>query len=945
MRLSNYSSKDSNIIGYTDAPRLHPNLLVGSLQLLVWLFYHPSAWRNHVNWLEPGLRADFTLTDLSRARQLSPHLRRTLIQGYFILPLLSTLPVGLILWRQGAPLDQAMVTTLTFILAINLALALMIGAVVSVAAGIAGGVTVGLAFGLAASITSGYVESIAVPTAMSVAIGAVGSVTAMVASQPGSGRSTEPVAYRTKVNSSLWTQVGSIVIGLLIGVGVATLVQLGLTTLAGLIVGVTENTAYWLARTIVVGGSFGLALGWRRGVAVGLAGGIGAALVYGLAVTGIETQFLNRSGFLVDSGLAIGLASGLLFGTSFGVTVVLPYVLAEHIGGAWAGAWAGALGSWGRHIFRNEAPLGPALPLGFAGITVGLTLSWWLPLLLYPLLAAWNLSLYQWDKRQTGFRSPLLRFHAAFWDEFQRLPWSGLDDYLLLALDRHPQAGQAALEYLRSGRQRWAVQAVQLELEARRLEHYQEIAALGSAHRELTPGELDGPASVLLRQFNHLSQDIEAALNQTTVYHQRLALKVVDDRLTGLIRELTLSNSPNAARFYPIAHHWQQLVEAHSRQLAGAIDQSREIDNPYVVGVPLTRQQEIFVGRADIVARIEQLLLDQRRPPLLLYGQRRMGKTSLLHNLGRLLPRTIAPLFVDGQRIALAGDYPDFLYNLAAEIKKSAERQRQLSLPPLSRPALAGNPFTCFNEWLDDLEETLGSEGYKTALLALDEFEMVATGLVKGRFDEMDILSTLRHMIQHRTRFSVLLASSHPLEEFQRWAGYLINVQVIKIGYLAQTEAVQLIEHPIKNFGLRYQPEAVQEVLALTRGHPALLQLLCYELVALKNEQEIASRQLVSVADVEAAVRRALHSGSFFFADIDQNQVDATGRTLLRALASFGPAAATSPAALAAACRVEQPGALDHPLKLLLQRDLIETCDGGYRFQVELIRRWFAQPV
>ena len=32
--------------------------------------------------------------------------------------------------------------------------------------------------------------------------------------------------------------------------------------------------------------------------------------------------------------------------------------------------------------------------------------------------------------------------------------------------------------------------------------------------------------------------------------------------------------------------------------------------------VPLTEQQEIFVGRAHISARIEQLLLDRRRPPL-----------------------------------------------------------------------------------------------------------------------------------------------------------------------------------------------------------------------------------------------------------------------------------------------------------------------------------------
>jgi hypothetical protein len=37
------------------------------------------------------------------------------------------------------------------------------------------------------------------------------------------------------------------------------------------------------------------------------------------------------------------------------------------------------------------------------------------------------------------------------------------------------------------------------------------------------------------------------------------------------------------------------------------------------------------------------------------------------------------------------------------------------------------------------------------------------------------------------------------------------------------------------------------------------------------------------------------------------------------------------------------PAALDAALAQLLCRNLIEPADGGYRFQVELIRRWFAQ--
>lgn len=195
----------------------------------------------------------------------------------------------------------------------------------------------------------------------------------------------------------------------------------------------------------------------------------------------------------------------------------------------------------------------------------------------------------------------------------------------------------------------------------------------------------------------------------------------------------------------------------------------------------------------------------------------------------------------------------------------------------------------------------------------------------------------LRHLIQHRPRFKVLLAGSHSLEEFQRWASYLINVQVVHLSYLTETEARQLIEHPIKEFTLRYEPDAVQRVLNLTRCHPCLVQLLCSEIVALKNEQDPSVRRLATVADVEAAVPEALNTGSFFFADIQNNQIDALGLAILRYIAARGEGATVPRKTIAR----EFPDC-NSALNLLLQRELIEEIDNSYRFQVELIGRWFA---
>ncbi|MCL1463230.1 hypothetical protein [Argonema galeatum] len=335
--------------------------------------------------------------------------------------------------------------------------------------------------------------------------------------------------------------------------------------------------------------------------------------------------------------------------------------------------------------------------------------------------------------------------------------------------------------------------------------------------------------------------------------------------------------------------------------------------------------------------------------------------------------------------------------NIARAMIESAKRQSAITLPPLTRKTLAVDPFTSFDEWLDKVEQTLDQN---IALLSLDEFEALDDAISKGRFEEQEVLGMLRHLIQHRPRFKLLLAGSHTIEEFQRWASYLINVQVLHISYLKEPEARQLIERPVKDFTLRYEPNAVERVLQLTRCHPFLVQLLCAEIIYLKNEQDPSVRRLATLADVEAAVPAALSSGSFFFADIQINQVGAgladnplsqinnlstkpaptsgladnplsqinnlstkpaptsgladnplsqinnlspkpaptDGLAILRFIAAQGEGVTVSREVLSR----QFYDNLDSMIELLLRRELIEEIGEGYRFQVELIRCWFA---
>jgi hypothetical protein len=898
---------------YTDGPELHPNLFLGALHLFFWLIFHPSAWRNHIARIDPALCPGFCLAELSRVHWRSPALRRLLIQGCIVLPVLTGLLAGAILWILGEPGEN---------IAVGMARGIGEGVMVALALGAAVGAPVGMAAGAMASVAIGVQIGVRGGSPGDVALAVPLGVTLAVAlNVAGRGAAYSPVR-----------QVGSVVIGVLVGSLALVVAYAAAAAVTYAIMGDVPFEAHGFYAYDVVGGvGIGVAIGlrtrsWRRSLAFGLASSVALGIALGVAGQGV-------------TGAAYAIVYAVADGVMFSAFAAPPWALAERIAGPRAGAIAGVLacGGWAALMVLTDVPIWVNLSLLLIAALLGLTLSRWQPVLLYPFLAAWNTLLFRADERRAAGRSSLLRYHSAFWHEYQPLPLLGLEDHLVLVTERDREEGQAALEYLAAGHQRWAVQAAQVELDARSLERCRDVERVRRAHRSLGAGELEDPASALLRSFDRISQDVDAALHQESAFNQRLALTAVEDRLDGLLRELARSSEQYATRFHPIATRWRQIVDQYARELAREAELRQEIDNPYVIGVPLTQQQEIFVGRTDVSARVEGLLLDRRRPPLLLYGQRRMGKTSLLNNLGRLLPSTIVPLFVDLQGpAAQASDHAGFLYNVGRGMLDSARRQRGLALPPLTRQALAADPFTRFDEWLDQVEEALGRG---TALLTLDEFEALDSAIAKGRFDEEAVLGMLRHLIQHRPRFKVLLAGSHTLDELHRWASYLINVQVVHISYLREAEARQLIERPVTGFALCYDSEAVRRILDLTRRHPFLVQLLCTEVVTLKNEQAPTARRRARLDDVEATIPDALSHGSFFFADIERNQVDDVGLALLRFVAAQGEGAVVSQKALAR----RFAGGLKQALALLCRRELIEPVERGYRFQVELIRRWFAR--
>jgi len=348
-----------------------------------------------------------------------------------------------------------------------------------------------------------------------------------------------------------------------------------------------------------------------------------------------------------------------------------------------------------------------------------------------------------------------------------------------------------------------------------------------------------------------------------------------------------------------------------------------------------------FKGRTDIVQEIESALTSQKSATLLLIGNRRSGKSSLLLQLPQKLGSFVLPIFIDCQspKIISSNSASGVLVGLAEEItEQSRHNIEKLGLDPVIYPNINQDffntdPYPAFGRWLDIVGLALGE---RQLLLCFDEFEKLEESFITGRIDER-FLSLLRNIMQHNRRISILLSGNHQLDELSpRWIDTLISTQLIKISFLSESDARELIVAPVKGFPNIYEPAAVDCILFLTHSQPYLVNLICGLLVEKKNNERFELPNIiVTVADVQAVIKASLDRGEAYFNDLWRSQTGGDlARRILEKLAFSESNIATSVEIIALTSDHEM---LRTTIHTLLRREIIEQTVEGYRITVPLV--------
>ncbi|HEY4724202.1 MAG TPA: AAA family ATPase, partial [Anaerolineae bacterium] len=241
---------------------------------------------------------------------------------------------------------------------------------------------------------------------------------------------------------------------------------------------------------------------------------------------------------------------------------------------------------------------------------------------------------------------------------------------------------------------------------------------------------------------------------------------------------------------------------------------------PYVTGMPL-KTNNLFVGRQDVFAYIKEHLFGAyQNNVIVLHGQRRTGKTSILYRLKDVLAETHVCVLVDMQGKAARGTL-DFLYSLADDIVYTLEDHGcTANLPP--RSDFAESPeFVFRSRFLRGVYDVLpvDSNGkQKHLLLMFDEFEELQKRVEDGKL-EAEIFPFLRNLMQHEDPLDFVFAGTHKLEELgaEYWSILFNIASYKKITFLTPDDARRLITEPVAP-NLEYDPLAIDRIYSVTGG-------------------------------------------------------------------------------------------------------------------------------
>jgi hypothetical protein len=597
----------------------------------------------------------------------------------------------------------------------------------------------------------------------------------------------------------------------------------------GLVLGIILVAQEGLSKGLILGGAISLALGLCMGLPLELAFGLGFGLGIGLAAGGNNKSDLGLESawgwiFGLIASLIAGLVVGLVLASISGIVGIITFGLNK-----------------GLDIALLTVYMATALISGI------LYIQEFRPFYIFKLFKKFNLT-----------NNPFV------YDQKIRinLPWVIND--LNLHAKREPKLALHFVNFLLSYRPLQQSLAAKIEHTATaalwrsELRLYSHIFESRHYLEEALPEKWQkfSPSSAWREKIRELRETLRSMEATTAIVAQQSLLQ----SCSKLIEEFEAINLRESFQgreeYFAVIEHWKQVLGNQLQEVAEKVAASQAITyNPYSKGNALTptlvASSPLFLDRTDIKEELSlKIQTSAIMPTFLILGQRRVGKTSLLNFLPRLLdPNLYDVVVVDAQ--GLSGE--SSLLEWLKFWRKRIESQLRL---PSTEPASKNNPLQAWDQFATFLDD-LAQKRQRRLILAMDEYDE-ERGLHYAIRQDPELgaafLGRMRAFAQQQKLVVFLFVGASYFSDLPepKWSKYFVQTHIVRVDYLSEAASMQLIEQPVPNFALRYAPGIAEQIYQLTQGHPHLLHSICSDLVDYAN---IKVKNPIEQSDLEYILR------------------------------------------------------------------------------------------
>ncbi|MXY98605.1 MAG: AAA family ATPase [Gemmatimonadetes bacterium] len=381
----------------------------------------------------------------------------------------------------------------------------------------------------------------------------------------------------------------------------------------------------------------------------------------------------------------------------------------------------------------------------------------------------------------------------------------------------------------------------------------------------------------------------------------------------------------------------------------------------------------MFYGREELIQNIAQAIRESRTQSkcVLVFGQKRSGKSSVLYHLKKALQEDADLLILDLENIAaILGEDSDhgeeskisllnqILKSILTELEYAIEDRVDKGFIPLDIPVPCDQEFyshpnpqqrfvDTFKSFKRQISKQENWRGVRVVLL-IDEFQYIYARIVDGKIPA-SFMQSWKALLQ-ANYFHAVLVGQDVMPKFKAsFPNEFGTTQDERVTYLKPDEARKLIDEPIRINGKqgesRYREQAIERILELTAGSPFYIQMLCNRLVEYMNVKHAG---LVTEADVEQVKNELIRDVNALGPDKFDNLINSgdtsadaiSDEDALKVLKAIADNSSRTDPCHRDRIDCETSSSVDTILDDLEKRDVVKRHEQTYQIQVGLFKEW-----